>query len=92
MELSEIGRRLRQRRVEMALTQEELAEKAGISISFVGHIVRGEKSASLETYRRLCECLGVSLDWMAYGKRATLCDGSQCDMLNDLKRLIEEYT
>ena len=39
---------------------EDLAEKAGISCSFVGHIERGEKKASLETLIALCNALRVS--------------------------------
>lgn len=55
-----LGRRVRQQRVLNEMTQEELAEKAGISCSFVGHIERGEKKASVETLVCLCNALGVS--------------------------------
>ena len=38
-----MGARIRACRRELKLTQEKLAERVGISNSFVGHIERGEK-------------------------------------------------
>lgn len=92
MDYKEIGRRVRQRRLELGLTQEETAEKAGVSMSYVGQIERGEKLAALETTVRLCEVLGVGLDWLVYGKRETRCDRTRCAMIRDLMKLIEAYT
>lgn len=54
------GRRVRQQRILNNLTQEELAELSGISCSFVGHIERGEKKASIETVVSLSNALKVS--------------------------------
>ena len=34
----EIGQRIRKRRLEMKLTQQQFAERVGISMSFYGHI------------------------------------------------------
>lgn len=58
------GKRIRTRRLQLGLTQEQLAEKADISISFLGHIERGTRVASLMTMTRICMALGVSLDWL----------------------------
>lgn len=60
MDYVKLGVRVRQQRVLSGMTQEELSEKAGISCSFVGHIERGEKKASLETLVALCNSLEVS--------------------------------
>ncbi len=64
MDYQELGRRVRQRRVMMELTQEELAEKAGISCSFVGHIERGEKKFSIGTLVALCNAMEVSPNYL----------------------------
>ena len=40
---SEIGRRVRKLREERRLTQEALAENAGVSVPYVSHIERGIK-------------------------------------------------
>lgn len=42
-------------------TQEQLAEKARISVSFLSMIERGERVAHVETFAALAEALGVSL-------------------------------
>ena len=55
-----LGERIRKQRILNQLTQEQLAESAGISTSFVGHIERGEKKASIETIVALCNALEVS--------------------------------
>ena len=57
----DLGKRVRQQRKLAQLTQEKLAEKAGISFAFVGHIERGTRKASLETLVKLANALRVKL-------------------------------
>lgn len=47
-----IGKRIRRQRKKCKLTQEQLAERANISTSFMGHIERGTRKMSVDT---LCE-------------------------------------
>lgn len=56
----ELGRRIRQQRNLAQMTQERLAEEAGISLSFLGHIERGTRKASLDTLVKICNVLKVS--------------------------------
>ena len=60
MKYEELGRRIRQQRVLAQLTQEKLAEQAGISLSFLGHLERGTRKASLETLVNICNALKIS--------------------------------
>ena len=60
MQYDKLGERIRQQRVLAKMTQEKLAEKAGISLSFLGHIERGNRKASLETIVSICNALKVS--------------------------------
>jgi len=55
-----LGKRIRSCRKRLHLTQEQLSEMAGISLSFLGHIERGSRKASLETIVSLCNKLKVS--------------------------------
>jgi len=48
-----VGKRIKQERLKLGLTQEELAEKAEIHPSFVGQIERGLRAASFKTLERL---------------------------------------
>ena len=62
MRYNKLGERIRQQRTLAKMTQEKLAEKAGISLSFLGHIERGNRKASLETIVNICNALKVSPD------------------------------
>lgn len=53
-------RGLRQRREELGLTQQELAEIAGLTSTAVAMIERGERSPNLDTAARLCWALDVA--------------------------------
>ena len=52
--------RVRQQRTLRNMTQGELADRVGVSTSFIGHIERGEKKASVETIVALCNAMEVS--------------------------------
>ena len=62
MKLDTIGKNIRKYRLLKKLRQEDLAEKAGLSINYVGAIERGEKVPSLETLLAIINALGVSAD------------------------------
>ena len=62
MELESIGKNIRKFRLMRNLRQEDLAEKAGLSINYVGALERGEKIPSLETFLVLVNALEVSSD------------------------------
>ncbi|MGV2184086.1 helix-turn-helix domain-containing protein [Rhizobium rhizogenes] len=50
---------LRRIRHEKNLTQEDLAEQAGLSMRYVGAIERGKVSASVTVLGRVADALGV---------------------------------
>jgi transcriptional regulator with XRE-family HTH domain len=62
-----IGTRVRQRRREIDLTQEELAEKAGLSKSFVSEVEGAQAAASGLMYMKLARVLDVSVEWLLTG-------------------------
>lgn len=62
MELESIGKNIRKYRLMKKLRQEDLAEKAGLSINYIGSIERGEKIPSLETLIVIINALGISAD------------------------------
>ena len=64
IDYKDMGRRIRQLRKKEALTQEELAQKVGISASFMGHVERGSRVASLETFVALCNVLRVTPQYL----------------------------
>lgn len=62
--VAEVGKRVRELRdgkPGAKVTQRELAGKAGISVSFLSMIERGERAPHLETLTKIAEALGVPL-------------------------------
>lgn len=53
---------LRNCRKQQNMSQEELAEKAGLSKNYISELERHEKSPSLETFIKLANALGASAD------------------------------
>lgn len=67
MDYVDMGKRIRKQRQLIGLTQQELAERIGVSTSFVGHVERGTRKASLETLVALSNALGVGVDYLLAG-------------------------
>lgn len=59
-----LGMRIRETRKLRQMTQEQLAEQAEISLSFLGHIERGSRTPSLETVVAICNVLNVSPQYL----------------------------
>lgn len=55
------GERLREVRLEKELSQEKLAELAGLHRTYVSSVERGERNISLVNIEKLAVALGVSL-------------------------------
>lgn len=64
IDYKDLGKRVRTLRRQASLTQEELAEQVGISASFMGHIERGTRIASLETLVCLCNALDTTPQYL----------------------------
>lgn len=67
LDYEKIGMRIRKVRKVKGWSQDELAKRCGISMSFLGHIERGTKIMSLETFIRVCSELGASADGLLWG-------------------------
>ena len=69
------GRLLRKRRMELGLTQYELAHQSGIDISFLSRMERGLTQPSIGTFLQLASAVDVSpVEWIGHLVRL---DGKQ---------------
>ena len=57
----ELGNRLREKRLELGYSQEELAEVIGIHRTYIGTIERGEKTVTITTLNKICKALNVTM-------------------------------
>lgn len=55
------GKRVREVRKSKGISQEKLAEMAGIDRSYMGNIERGEKNITLKKAYEICDALDVEI-------------------------------
>jgi transcriptional regulator with XRE-family HTH domain len=56
-----IGKKVKKRRASLGLTQEELAEKVGISRAYMGFVEQGRNVPTLETLEKIAKALKVKI-------------------------------
>lgn len=59
--LKKFGKRVREERIKQKLSQEELAEKAGVHRTYVGMIERAEKNITLINLKKLSKALSLEI-------------------------------
>ena len=59
--LKQIGGRIKELRKQQGLTQEDLADKAGLNPNYLGRIERGEINVTIETLSKIAVSLSKSL-------------------------------
>jgi transcriptional regulator with XRE-family HTH domain len=66
--MSRLGERIRERRTDLKLTQDDLATKAGITKGFLSDVETGKRNISAQTLLDLARVLGLSLDMLMKGE------------------------
>ena len=65
--LQQVGRRLYERRKQLRMTQEELAERVGITAQTISTAELGKKAMRADTIIRVCAALDISADYLLFG-------------------------
>lgn len=56
-----IGKAVRSIRIERGLSQEDLAHLAGVDVSYLGRVERGDNNVAIITLQKIAVSLGVSV-------------------------------
>lgn len=56
-----VGKRIRELRAETALSQEQLAERAGLHRNYVGSVERGERDVGITAIAKIAAAMNLSL-------------------------------
>lgn len=98
MDYEALGRRVRQQRKLLKMTQEDLAAAAEVSTSYIGHIERGLKRCSLETLVCISNALDVTPDILLQDSLSDNLTNKDMglsattrSMLNDIANVLREY-
>ena len=95
LNLEMLGKRIRQGRLKLDLTQYALAEDVGVSQNFLVDIERGIKAPSITTAIRIANVLNMSLDVMFAESLTSQVNETEDMVLTDkqaavLKKLVKE--
>ena len=82
LKYEEIGKRIREARKALKLTQEAASERCDITSSYYGNLERGDKKMSVETLARISQGLHVSVDYLLFG--------GSLEQKDDLMLVLEE--
>lgn len=80
----EIGIRIRRQRETLGYSREKLAELSEISNSFLSDIERGERGFSVALLARISKVLGLSADYILFGREQAADLSPITDMLSGL--------
>jgi transcriptional regulator with XRE-family HTH domain len=59
-----VGEKLRNARIDRRMTQQELADAAGVSPAMIAHLENGKVQASLDTIEKISESIGISVCYL----------------------------
>ncbi|MBQ2937462.1 MAG: helix-turn-helix transcriptional regulator [Clostridia bacterium] len=85
---SVIGRRIKERRLEQKLKQEELADKLNISVAFMSRVERGTSQINLKRLTQIAEILNVSPAYLLTGSNVA----SKDYLKEDFRKILEKCT
>ncbi|MFQ9892135.1 MAG: helix-turn-helix domain-containing protein [Emergencia sp.] len=63
----EIGKRLKEGREALHLTQEQLAEQTDLSVTHISAIENASSGVKLQTFVNIVNALDLPIDWVLYG-------------------------
>ena len=66
IDYTDIGQRIKQKRIEKGLTQERLSELIGVGASHMSHLESGKTVPSMEVFITICNVLECSADELLY--------------------------
>lgn len=87
IDFSSIGLKIKNKRVQLGLSQEQLAEMCGVTPSYIGHIERASRNLSLVTAIRISSALEMSLDYLLLDLY-----GNDCGILESIGRELENHS
>lgn len=59
--LIKFGKKVRSLRINLGLSQEKLASRAGVHRTYIGMIERAEKNITLENIQKVCKALNIKM-------------------------------
>lgn len=82
-----IGIKIRERRSDKNMTQEMLAEKSDLSVSYISNVETGKKKISLTAILKICAALDISLNALLFGNQDYVTEDT---LTSDFDKLLKD--
>ena len=90
LDFSFIGKRIKDVRTARHLTQEYMANFASVNVSHISNIENGKVKISLTLLVKVCNALGVSMDYLLQNEYQNPTTGLETEMLLMFKEMSKE--
>ena len=90
LDFARIGNRIREIRMEKHLTQEFVADRTGVNATHISNVELNKSKVSLTLLVRICDVLGVTLDYMLQNEYHAPASMIEQEIVNTLKNLSDE--
>jgi len=87
----QIGRKIRETRKELELTQENIAERTGLDWSFIGQIERGTNTPSIRTLGKIAEALNLEITDL-FPARAKVKKSKNTILLKEIEKILDKQS
>ena len=86
MDFNEIGKRIKNKRIELGFTQEQLAERTSLTETYIGAIERATSKCSIETLLKISQALNMNMDYMIFGTTINNIDNRFSEIMKKLPK------
>jgi|GEM_PF-937895 Predicted transcriptional regulators len=83
-----MGKIMKERREEIGMSQQELAEKLGFSMNYIGYLENGARRPALDAFFKISQILEISPDHLLYGEQSL---GVEDTVKYDNIRIVEKW-
>ena len=87
-----IGKRIKQSRESLGMSQKMMSDKMGISASYACHLEAGNRNMSLATLIKISNALNISLEYLIFGNKPNneaVSSVMEDKLLKDLRKLFK---
>lgn len=86
--LKQFGEWVRELRKAQGLSQEELAERAGLHYTYIGGVERGERNLSLKSIEKIVSALRIDIRDLFVYRTPKKADGESNKIINDINSIL----
>lgn len=94
IDMNSVGNRIKQRRIELNMTQKDIYERCGLATGALSKIENGERNPSVTLFYDIARSLDCNMEWLLIGENANshipeICESEE-ELLKGFRELSED--